>query len=367
MKTRINLLCAVTLAVVAGCERAYPVKENDSLKGDAPVVERERGDVRKCAEIERLDDSVPMQETIKRHNNMNEELKETMCYTAQAGDTVEHIAGKFNMWSRELYELNNKDGKKSWSIKKGDRVRVRRMPATYICSEPAVASVYTETLWNIRKALKKARANKKVDEGLTKLWDECKKASPTDKTLLQAVRDRDVLMPILRPLSHIKLGEHEYLDCCVRGDDMGAFGKFVIRTEDEVKPLAVRLDGTPESAWERVLLKEASEQFFLAWHANYCKHRIVSDVRRFDDEINIPFVGERAWITIGESGRSRMMKNDFAPTVVLTGNHATVTYYIFSAFGGLLKLTDHVDMLSGEILGKTEMEQIVEYNCGVCY
>ena len=303
--------------------------------------------------------------------NMDKELKETMYYTAQAGDTVEQIAVKFDMWLRELYELNNKDGKKSWRIKKGDRVRVRRVPATYICSEPAVDSVYTETLWNIRKALKEVRANKKVDEGLTKLWDECKKkvqlVSPADKTLLQVVRDRDVLMPILRPLSHIKLGEHEYLDCCVRGGRTGAFGKFVLRTEDEVKPLVVRLDGTPESAWERVLLKEASEQFFLAWHANYGEHRIVSDVRRFDDEINIPFVGERAWITIGESGRSRMMKNDFAPTVVLTGNQATVTYYIFSAFGGLLKLTDHVDMLSGKIIGKTKMEPIVEYNCGVCY
>lgn len=323
----------------------------------------------KCApDADRKDESGA---TIKGTVNMDKELEETMYYTAQAGDTVEHIAVKFDMWVRELYELNNKDGKKSWKIKKGDRVRVRREPATYICSEPAVTNAYTEILWNIREALKEVKANKKVDEGLMKLWDESKKkgqfASPADKTLLQVVRDRDVLMPILRPLSHIKLGKHEYLDCRVRGSRTEAFGKFVLRTEDEVKPLAVRLDGTPESAWERVLLKEASEQFFLAWHANYWKHRIVSDVRRFDDDINIPFVGERAWLTIGESGRSRMMKNDFAPTVVLTGDQATMTYYIFSAFGGLLKLTDHVDMLLGKILGKTKTETIVEYNCGVCY
>ena len=51
----------------------------------------------------------------------------------------------------------------------------------------------------------------------------------------------------------------------------------------------------------------------------------------------------------------------------LAGNQATVTYCVFSAFGGLLKLTDHVDMVSGKILGKTEMEQIVKYDCGVCY
>ena len=310
--------------------------------------------------------------TVKGSKNMDKELEETMYYTAQEGDTVERIAGKFDLWPCDrLYKLNNKDGKKRWRIKKGDRVRVRREPATYICSEPAVTNAYTETLWNIRGVLKKVRSNKKVDDGLMKLWNERKKkdriASPADKTLLQVVRDRDVLMPLLRSLTHIKLGEHEYLDCRVRGDRMGAFGEFVLRTEDKVKPISVKLDGTPESAWERILLKEASKQFFLAWHAGYGEHRIVTDVRRFDDEVNIGFVGERAWREIGESGRSRMMKNNFAPTVALAGNQATVTYYVFSAFGGLLKLTDHVDMVSGEIRGKTQVEQIVEYDCGVRY
>ena len=310
--------------------------------------------------------------TVKGAENMDKELEETMYYTAQEGDMVERIAGKFDLWSCDrLYKLNNKDDKKRWKIKKGDRVRVRREPATYICSELAVTNVYTETLWRFRKAFYEVRSNKKVRESLQRLWNDCEKedriASPSDRTLLQVVRDRDVLMPLLRALTHIKLGEHEYLDCQVRGDRMGAFGEFVLRTEDEVKPLAVRLDGTPESAWERVLLKEASKQFFLAWHAGYGRCCIVTDVRRFDDEVNIDFVGETAWREIGESGRSRMMKNDFAPTVVLAGNQATVTYYVFSAFGGLLKLTDHVDMVSGKILGKTNVEQIVKYECGVRY
>ena len=310
--------------------------------------------------------------TVKGAENMDKELEETMYYTAQEGDTVERIAGKFDLWPCDwLYELNNRDGKKRWRIKMGDRVRVRQEPATYIRSEPAVTNAYTETLWNIRGVLKEVRSNKKVDDGLMKLWDERKKkdrlAAPADKTLLQVVRDRDVLMPLLRPLKHIKLGEHEYLDCRVRGGRLGAAGEFVLRTEDKVKPISVKLDGTLESAWERVLLKEVSKQFFLAWHAGYGEHRIVSDVRRFDDEVNIAFVGERAWREIGESGRKRMMKNDFAPVVVLEGNQAVVTYYVFSAFGGLLRLTDHVDMVSGKILGETNVEPIVEYECGVRY
>lgn len=307
----------------------------------------------------------------KRSDNMDKELEETMYYTAQEGDTGERIARKFNLSSTDLCDLNNKNIKRRWKIKKGDRIRVRREPATYIRSEPAVTNAYTETLWNFRKALDEVWADKNVGEGLRTLWNECKKkdrfASPSEKTLLQVIQEKDALMPLLRPLAHIRLEEHEYLDCRVRGDSIGAFGEFVLWTGDKVKPLAVMLDGTPESAWERVLLKEASEQFYLAWHANYGRHRIVSDVRKFDEEIDIAFTGEGAWHEIGESGRSRMMKNDFAPKIDLVGNQATVTYYAFSAFGGLLKLTDYVDMASGKILDKTEKEQIVEYNCGVCY
>lgn len=308
---------------------------------------------------------------VKGSDNMDKELEETMYYTAQEGDTGERIARKFNLSSTDLCDLNNKNIKRRWKIKKGDRIRVRREPATYIRSEPAVTNAYTETLWNLRKALDEVWADKNVGEGLRTLWNECKKkdrlASSSEKTLLQVIQEKDALMPLLRPLAHIKLEEHECLDCRVRGDSIGAFGEFVLRTTDGVKPLAVMLDGTPESAWERVLLKEASEQFYLAWHANYGRHRIVSDVRKFDEEIDIAFTGEGAWHEIGESGRNRMMKNDFAPKVDLVGNQATVTYYAFSAFGGLLKLTDYVDMASGKILDKTEKEQIVEYNCGVCY
>ena len=64
--------------------------------------------------------------TVKGVENMDKELEETMYYTAQEGDTVERIAGKFDLWPCDrLYELNNKDGKKRWRIRKGDRVRVR--------------------------------------------------------------------------------------------------------------------------------------------------------------------------------------------------------------------------------------------------
>lgn len=309
--------------------------------------------------------------TVKGAENMDKEIEETMYYTAQEGDTLEKIAACFDKREEELRGMNNKSGQVNWKVRKGDRIRVRREPATYLQSAPAVTNVYTETLWRFRKAFYEVRSNKKVQMGLRTLWSACEKKSRmgslADITLLQVVHDRDVLMPLLCPLTHIKLGGHEPLDCRVRGDSSGAYGKFVLRTGNEVKTLAVMLDGTPESAWERVLLKEASEQFYLAWHAGYGEHRIVSDVRRFEEEINISFAGDSAWCGIGVSGRKRMMRNDFAPTVVLANNQATVTYYVFSAFHGLLKMTERVDMVSGEILGETQVEQIVKYYCGVCY
>lgn len=61
------------------------------------------------------------------------------------------------------------------------------------------------------------------------------------------------------------------------------------------------------------------------------------------------------------------MKNDFVLTVTIEDDCATVTYYIFSSFSGLVKQTDRVDMISGSILGETEEETIVEYCCGVYY
>ena len=90
-------------------------------------------------------------------------------------------------------------------------------------------------------------------------------------------------------------------------------------------------------------------------------------MRRFEEEINIPFAGDSALHGIGESGRNRMMENNFAPTVALEGNQATVTDYEFTAYGGMLKLTDRVETVSGRILGETKVEQIVKYECGVRY
>ena len=111
--------------------------------------------------------------TVKGVENMDKELEETMYYTAQEGDTVERIAGRFDLWPcYRLYKLNNKEVKKKWKIRKGDRIRIRQKPATYVRSELAVTNVYTETLWRFRKTFYEVRSNKKAREGLQKLWKD---------------------------------------------------------------------------------------------------------------------------------------------------------------------------------------------------
>ena len=68
---------------------------------------------------------------VKGVENMDKELEETMYYTAQEGDTVERIAGRFDLWPcYRLYKLNNKEVEKKWKIRKGDRIRVRCEPTT---------------------------------------------------------------------------------------------------------------------------------------------------------------------------------------------------------------------------------------------
>ena len=322
--------------------------------------------------------------------NAEEVVAAKMYYIVRSGDTLASIAKAHGLYEAELLQFNQRES--VWKIKPGDRVRVRRYPPTFLLSSEPQANAYSDMVWNFRKTFNRMRKDKEIGRCLNDLWtlrkaeykvwrekrikngenlyldsfyEEQKKSNEIG--LVRCLGRTDGLKPFLDALPHLKLAEGAILDCFLCGDEWGARGEFKIRQGNDVKPLQVLPDGTAASAWECVLLRRASQQFFLGWHAAYDACRIVTDIRRFEEEVDLPFAGDRAWAEIGESGRTRMMRNDFAPTVVLENNQATVIYYVFSAFGGLLKLTDHVDMVSGKILGKTNVEQIVKYECGVRY
>ena len=177
--------------------------------------------------------------------------------------------------------------------------------------------------------------------------------------------DADVLTPMLSALPHLKLAVPGNLDCNVSGGKLSAHSVFMIRQGAAAVPLSVALDGTADSAWERILLHIAEQQFYLDWHTEYMTDRIVTDVRRFAEEVDIPFAGERAWREMGEDGRTRMLKNDFEPKVSINDAVAKVSYYIFSSYGGLYHVVDEVDMKTGVVSPRhVKFDNEVKCVCG---
>lgn len=242
----------------------------------------------------------------------------------------------------------------------------------------APTNSFTKTLWRFRKDFRRVR---RENVGyLNEMWHACQNSEDgvtcysglermlSEGSLQRISGDADVLAPILEVLPHLRLAVPGKLDCNVSGGRWGAHSCFVVRKDESAAPLSVALDGSVDSAWERILLHIAESQFYLGWHAGYEEFCIVTDVRRFAQEANISFAGEEAWEKICKAGRARMLKNDFAPEVAIANGVASVSYYIFSAFGGLFHVVDEVDMKTGNVLPEhVKFDNVVEYDCGVCY
>ena len=252
----------------------------------------------------------------------------------------------------------------------------------------APTNSFTETLWRFRKNFRKVQEENSFY--LRKMWDACKARNNEIVNASSNVEDiirysscetilpggslqrmsgnADVLAPILNALPHLKLAVPGRLDCNVSGGSLGAHSLFIVRQDECVMPLSVVLDGSVDSAWERILLHIAGQQFYLGWHAGYEAYRIVTDVRKFAKEVDIRFAGERAWRMIDNDGRILMLKNNFEPKVSINGVVASVSYYIFSSFGGLYHVVDEVDMKTGKVRPKhVKFDNVVEYNCRCCY
>ena len=306
-------------------------------------------------------------------------------YIVKQGDTLWGIAKAHKMSYERLCELNNKaDG---WSkIMIGEKIIVK--DSIFDLASAASTNSFTETLWRFRKNFRKVQEENSCHLG--KMWDACNARNKEiviassnvedivryssceiilpEGSLQRISGNADVLAPILNALPHLKLAVPGRLDCNVSGGSLGAHSLFVVRQDERAVPLSVKLDGSVDSAWERILLHIAGQQFFLGWHAGYEAYRIVTDVRRFAEEVDIPFAGERAWRMIDNDGWSRMLMNHFAPRVSINDAVATVSYYIFSSFGGLFHVVDEVDMKTGRVRPEhVKFDNVVEYNCGVCY
>lgn len=225
--------------------------------------------------------------------------------------------------------------------------------------------VLVDELEEFRRAYLAVRTDKKVSEALSEIWrvhgcDDDK----LNRSLQRKLGNPDILSPIMAALPHLKLRGPGTLDCLVRGDHFAGVGSFWITDGDKIRPLEVELDGSAESALERVLLQFASKQFFLGWHANYNEAWILTDFSQFDSLVRLPALEE----TLPERIRALAMKIDFTPRVSVSKGKALVSYVIFAPFGGFYRVFYEVDMSTGNATHlRDRSECLVEYRSPICY
>lgn len=126
----------------------------------------------------------------------------------------------------------------------------------------------------------------------------------------------------------------------------------------------LRLDGSPESFFERLVFDVMAGQFYLSWHENYRDHTIVTtskDIRRIiaeldKDDFIVPLTSEQ---------KRSMLKADLAPRVTWSDEKvAEVSAVIFSKWGGLFRITRRVSRAYPHVAEEKDIEEVVEYICG---
>lgn len=147
----------------------------------------------------------------------------------------------------------------------------------------------------------------------------------------------------------------------------------------------IQLDGTKESFWEAFLLRFASSQFHLWWHANYSRKWIVTSAQTFKQEImKCEQVNKKdvyrqfaKWCeSVRESKLRKALRNfrpipngereRLLPKVSLTEDGAVVNCAWFSPFEGLCLMQLKCKRDPFAIVESTRCGGFM-YNCGVRY
>ena len=115
------------------------------------------------------------------------------------------------------------------------------------------------------------------------------------------------------------------------------------------------------------MFDELAGQFYLAWHANYNDSTIVTttnDMERIiaeidKDDFGTPLTAEQ---------KSAARKADLAPRVTWSDEKvAEVSVVLFSKWGGLYRITRRISRAYPHVVEKTEIEEVVNYDCGVMF
>jgi len=248
---------------------------------------------------------------------------------------------------------------------------------------------YITTLNRFRKAVRKVRTKRFFSE----LADESESmrrrpygapfrrimALPdaTDDVIIPSVAthlgDRNYFAPLLEPLAHLSIDKGWRLDGVLRGSHFASV--FDLQATDGKTrefPFAhhIHLDGSAESLWEAHILRIWGDLLYRGWHAGYGDFRIVTafdtlaaETQGMSTDIILPI--KKVFEEIGE--RSRELERwDFAPTVKVNDTQGTVTFCIYSPFGGFKKIKETLRFAPFE---RIAMETVAEipYECGVYF
>lgn len=124
-------------------------------------------------------------------------------------------------------------------------------------------------------------------------------------------------------------------------------------------------DGSPEGFFELVVFRCLAGQFYLHWHSKYNDLRVITESSEIEALIS-EFGGEGPW-ELGEAKIAAMRLVDPQPIVEIDDNRASVSYCIFSKWGGLLRLKQSFRKTAPHLLLNEEQLDEVKYNCGICY
>ena len=142
----------------------------------------------------------------------------------------------------------------------------------------------------------------------------------------------------------------EYQDC----DKKGSLFSFLVA------------DGSRDGFFQLAVFHRLSEQFYLYWHANYYDIRILTtpeETEALISEVN----GEEFLVKFTDRQTAGMRRVETQPTVELSDDLGSVTYSVFTKWGGLARIRESFRRQPPHLLIDRELLDELKYDCHVCY
>jgi hypothetical protein len=183
-------------------------------------------------------------------------------------------------------------------------------------------------------------------------------------------------------LTNLAMKPGYVLDYVYQVDSLGACPWLYARAAAE-KPLASTIeyedwqkkndvlsylvaDGSPDSFFQLAVFQKLAGQFYLVWHANYNDIKIVTTPKQIEaiisgvdrNDFGMGFTDEEA---------ESMIAIDPSPAVEISDDRASVTYCIFTKWGGFARLKEAYLLKPPHLCVEEDIVAEVQYDCGIHY